>query len=123
MSSFAPEHLVVVSLWAEDVPAVVHFYRDVVGLRLLAHHPHPPAFDLGHGGHLAIVGGQPAFGREPGGSRFPALAFAVQDLDAAVEHLEGRGVELPWGVEKSATGRWVKFYDPAGNLVEFVQFG
>lgn len=122
MSSFAPDHLAVVSLWAEDVPTVVHFYRDVVGLRLLAHHHHPPAFALGHGCHLAIVEGQPAFGREPGGSRFPALAFAVEDLEAAVESLESHGVALPWGVEKSATQRWVKFYDPAGNLIEFVEF-
>jgi hypothetical protein len=69
------------------------------------------------------VEGQPAFAREPGGSRFPALAFAVKDLGEAVEHLEGCGVELPWGVEARARERWVKFFDPAGNLIEFVQFG
>ena len=37
-------HLAVISLWAEDVPAAAHFYRDVIGLKLLPHHagdPHP----------------------------------------------------------------------------------
>ena len=122
MSSFAPDRLAVVSLPAGDVTASVHFYRDVVGLRLLAHHGHVPAFDLGHGCHLVIVKGEPAVAEGPGGSRFPALAFAVQDLAAAMEHLERHDVELPWGVEAAATARWVKFYDPAGNLVELAQF-
>ncbi len=34
--------LVVVSLWAENVSAMVHFYRDVVGLSLSEHHHDPP---------------------------------------------------------------------------------
>jgi hypothetical protein len=50
------------------------------------------------------------------------LAFAVNNLAEAIEHLESYNVELPWGVEAGATERWVKFYDPAGNLIEFVQF-
>jgi catechol 2,3-dioxygenase-like lactoylglutathione lyase family enzyme len=123
MPSFTPEHIAVVSLWAKDVPALVHFYQDVVGLPLLAHHDHLPAFDLGHGLCLVIIHGQPAFALEPGGSRFPVLAFAVKDLAEAVAHLGRHGVELPWGVEAGATERWVKFYDPAGNLIEFAQFG
>lgn len=122
MPSFTPSHAVVVSLWAEDVPTLVRFYRDVVGLPLVAHHGHRPAFDLGHGLYLVIVEGQPAFALEPGGSRFPVLAFAVKDLTEAVEHLRSHDVALPWGVEAGATERWVKFYDPAGNLIEFAQF-
>jgi catechol 2,3-dioxygenase-like lactoylglutathione lyase family enzyme len=122
MSSFRPEHAAVVTLWAEDVPALVSFYRDVVGLPRLAHHHHPPAFDLGHGLALAIVEGQPAHAREPRGSRFPMLAFSVSDLAEAVEQLRRHEVDLPWGIEAAATGRWVKFYDPAGNLIEFAEF-
>jgi catechol 2,3-dioxygenase-like lactoylglutathione lyase family enzyme len=123
MAPFTPGRIVVVSLWAQDVGALAHFYRDVVGLPLVAHHDRRPAFDLGHGLHLAIVEGQPAFAREPGGSRFPVLAFAVRDLAEAMEHLADRGVELPWGVEVGATARWVKFHDPAGNLIEFAELG
>jgi glyoxylase I family protein len=122
MSSFKPGHVVVISLRAQDVPATAHFYRDVLGLRLLPHHDHRPAFDLGDGSHLVIIQGQPVPSQDSGPSRFPLIAFAVEDLDDAVAHLQAHGVELPWGIEVSEEARWVMFYDPAGNLIEFVQF-
>lgn len=121
MLPFAPDHVAVVSLWAENVPLLTHFYRDVVGLPLLAHHGHRPHFDLGHGLYLVIVEGRPAPAQEPGGTRFPVLAFAVSNLVEAIQNLERHNVELPWGVEAGSTESWVKFYDPAGNLIEFVQ--
>jgi hypothetical protein len=93
-----------------------------VGLPLLAHHDHRPHFDLGRGLYLVIVEGQPAPAQAQGGTRFPVLAFAVNNLAEATKHLDSHNVELPWGVEAGATERWVKFYDPAGNLIEFVQF-
>jgi catechol 2,3-dioxygenase-like lactoylglutathione lyase family enzyme len=122
MSPFKPERLAVVSLWAEDVPATVHFYRHIIGLPLLPHHAHPPAFELGPGEYLAIVEGQPAFAREPGGSRFPVLAFAVRDLDEAVEHLLRHDIEPVQGTETGPPERWIRIYDPAGNLIELAQF-
>jgi catechol 2,3-dioxygenase-like lactoylglutathione lyase family enzyme len=120
--SFRPEHAAVVSLRGEDVPALVNFYRDVVGLPMLAHHHHAPAFDLGRGLTLVIVQGRPASAGEPRGSRFPVLAFSVKDLAVAIEQLERHDIDLPYGIEAGATTRWVKFYDPAGNLIEFVRF-
>jgi len=122
MSPFRPEQLAIVSLWAEDVPTTVRFYRHVVGLSLLPHHDHLPAFELGPGQYLAIVEGLPALAQEPGRSRFPVLAFAVRDLDEAVQHLQSYDVELVEGIETGASERWIRFYDPAGNLIEFVQF-
>ncbi|MGD2039499.1 MAG: VOC family protein [Anaerolineae bacterium] len=122
MSPFRPEQLAIVSLWAEDLPTTVHFYRHVVGLPLLPHHDHPPAFDLGSGQYLAIVEGQPAFAQEPARSRFPVLAFSVRDLDEAVQHLQNHNIELVAGIETGASQRWIRFYDPAGNLIELVQF-
>jgi catechol 2,3-dioxygenase-like lactoylglutathione lyase family enzyme len=121
MPAFEPGQLLVVSLRAEDVPATVHFYRDVVGLSLLPHHGSRPAFALGHGCHLVIVRGQSPHVPDPEHAHFPAIAFAVADLDVAVEHLEDHGVELPWGIESGESTRWVIFRDPAGNLVEFAQ--
>jgi catechol-2,3-dioxygenase len=122
MTPFKPARLAVVALRAEDVHATALFYRDVLGLSLLPHHGQRPAFDLGHGACLVIVQGRPEgfeAGRE---TRFPAIAFAVHDLDAAVSHLQDHQVDLPWGVEAEAGSRWVQFLDPAGNLVELVQF-
>ncbi len=120
-SHFQAGRLVIIGLRAEDVPTAVHFYQDVIGLRLLPHHDHRPAFDLGNGTYLAIVKGRPAPEQEAGESPFPAVTFAVEDLDQAVAHLQAHGVDLPWGVVQGERQRWVLFRDPAGNLVEFVQ--
>ena len=113
--------LAVVTLWAEDVAAAVHFYRDVIGLKLLMHDRQRPHFDLG-GIYLVILQGRPVPPLDPVPARFPVVAFAVDDLDATVEHLRTQRVELPWGVEEDADSRWVMFYDPAGNLIELAQF-
>jgi catechol 2,3-dioxygenase-like lactoylglutathione lyase family enzyme len=114
--------LAVVSLWADDVAAATHFYRDVIGLRLLPHQPGRPHFDL-HGTYLTILKGRPvpAQGAEP--ERFPVVAFAVEDLNAAVARLRAHRVDLPWGIEQDEHSRWAMFYDPAGNLIEMVEFG
>ena len=113
--------LAVVSILAEDVPTTAHFYRDAIGLRLLPHHGEHPHFELG-GIYLTIVKGRPAPAQTPVSHRFPLVAFAVEDLDAAIERLRVHYVELPWGIEEDTNSRWVMFHDPAGNLIELVQF-
>jgi catechol 2,3-dioxygenase-like lactoylglutathione lyase family enzyme len=113
--------LAVVSIWAEDVSATAHFYRDVVELLLLEHHGDIPHFDL-NGVYLTILKGRPIPVKDAVPARFPLLAFAVDNLDAAVVRLNVHRVELPWGIEKDGVSRWVMFHDPAGNLIELVQF-
>jgi len=113
--------LAIVCLWSEDVPTAVHFYRDVIGLRLVGHHDDRPHFDLG-GIYLAILKGKPMPAQDPTPPRFPILALAVDDLDAAVDRLRAHQVELPWGIEEDADTRWVMFHDPAGNLIELAHF-
>ena len=113
--------IAVISLWAENVPAAVHFYRDVVGLPLLAHFEGDrPHFDLG-GPILTIICGRPALPPDPE-PRFPVVAFSIPDLDAAMEKLQTHEVNLPWGVESNASSRWVMFRDPEGNLIELAEF-
>jgi catechol 2,3-dioxygenase-like lactoylglutathione lyase family enzyme len=113
--------LAVVSLWAEDVPATAHFYRDVIGLRRLAHHGDRPHFDL-DGVYLVILKGRPVPAQDSLPSRFPVVAFAVDDLDAAVDRLRAHQVDLPWGIAEDTDARWTMFHDPAGNLIELVDF-
>lgn len=112
--------LAVVSLWAEDVALSVHFYRDVLGLKLLPHHAGRPHFDL-DGVYLTILKGRPVPAREADPARFPLLAFSVANLDSLVDRLHAHRVETPWGIESDGTSRWVMFNDPAGNLIELVQ--
>lgn len=111
----------VVSLWAEDIPKTAHFYRDVIGLRLMPHHGDRPHFDLG-GIYLVLVKGQPAKRQADSPDNFPVLAFAVEDLESSMEGLRTHGVDLPWGIEQGEGTRWIKFHDPAGNLIELVEF-
>jgi catechol 2,3-dioxygenase-like lactoylglutathione lyase family enzyme len=121
MSQINPSSLFVYSLWATDLPVTAHFYRDVIGLRLIPHHGGRVAFELGNGEHLVILQGQPVPVGDAQTDPFPAIAFQVDDLDKAVEILQAHGVSLPWGVEEDETARWVMFYDPAGNLIELAQ--
>jgi catechol-2,3-dioxygenase len=114
-------HIAVVSLWAENVPATTHFYRDVIGLSIMPHHAGDRSYFNLDGCTLTIVRGRPALPPDPE-PRFPVVAFSIPDLDKAVERLRLHSVDLPWGVETNATGRWVMFHDPAGNLVELVEF-
>ena len=113
--------LAVVTLWAEDVAKTTQFYRDVIGLKLLMRDQHRPHFDLG-GSYLVILKGRSVPPLNPIPARFPIIAFAVDDLDATIEHLRAHHVDLPWGIEEDADSRWVMFHDPAGNLIELAYF-
>ena len=113
--------LTVVSLRAEDLPTTVYFYRDVIGLRLLPHHHPHPSFELENDVFLVIVQGHPNPTPVSEEEHFPAIAFAVDDLESTIEHLKSHNLALPWGVEELAGNRWVKFFDPSGNLIEIVQ--
>jgi len=114
--------LAVVTLWAEDVDQAADFYRSVLGLPLLTVDHGRPHFDLG-GAYLVILPGQPHKLEDSTRSRFPVLAFAVDDLDQIIHQLKSHGVEMPWGVEEDRDSRWVMFNDPGGNLLEIAKFG
>lgn len=112
------EDIAVITVWAKDVIAAVHFYKDVLGLELLPHHHGGrPHFKVG-GAYLTIMEGKPHPAEDAQPSRFPLMAFRVRDLDQAVSRLQAHGVDLPWGVEGQGDERWVMFSDPAGNLLE-----
>lgn len=113
--------LSVVSIWAEDVPELVHFYRDVVGLRLKTHHGGQPHFDLS-GVNLVLLKGKPLPAQDASPSQFPIFALQVDDLNDEITRLNAHGIDLPWEVEKGPGTRWIMFHDPAGNLIEYVEF-
>ena len=114
--------LAVVTLWGEDVERMTDFYQNVLGLPLLMVDRGRPHFDLG-GGYLTILKGQPHQAQDSDLSRFPVIAFAVDDLHAAIHRLKSQGVDMPWGAEEDSDSRWVMFYDPGGNLIEVAMIG
>jgi catechol 2,3-dioxygenase-like lactoylglutathione lyase family enzyme len=121
MAPCRPSHVVVYGLWADDLRGAARFYRDVIGLEPLSHHGDRPAFALGGGSHLVLIKGRPTVHAGEDAHPFPAIAFAVEDLDGAIAHLKALGIEMPWGVECGPRARWVKLCDPAGNLIELAE--
>ena len=114
--------LAVVRLWAEDVQEMSDFYQNVIGLRLVTIDRGRPHFDFG-GGYLAILPGQPYRMQDSQQSRFPILAFAVDDLHPVTHPLKTHHIDMPWGIEEDQDSRWVMFYDPGGNLIEVAMLG
>jgi catechol 2,3-dioxygenase-like lactoylglutathione lyase family enzyme len=114
-------------LYSDDVPALVAFYGDVVGLTAIdPPDDHSAAFRLEDGNVLLVF--DPNRTARPG--RFvPAhgttgdshLAFKVDDLDLCADDLRSRVIEIEREISWPRGGRSVYVRDPAGNSVEFVE--
>jgi catechol-2,3-dioxygenase len=118
-------------LIVNDVPRAAEFYEEVVGLEpfsrtgdewawFLAGEPDTDQRIAVHKGSLLFEEHSP----HPEGHRFGNIHFALhvprERLEAAVEHVRSKGVEV-YGPEDF---EWMKaiayyFYDPDGNLLEF----
>lgn len=111
-----------VSLSVEDQSRAVTFYRDVLGLPLIAEFGLLAFFDV-EGVRLLVTP------REEGASGNSVLYFAVDDIHATKATLEERGVHFvdePHRIFDDATGvfgepghsEWMTFFqDPEGNLL------
>ena len=114
-------HHVSVNTHERSLDDVVAFYRDVLGLAD-ADRPDIP----GVPGHWHAVGDQqlhvvaapPAgTGIDPTGNHY---CMAVDDLDAAIAELEGRGIDVLRAVQGEGIVQvWI--LDPAGNTIELQQ--
>ena len=114
-----------------DVSAAIAFYRDNFGFSEVMHPA--PAFAMLSRGDLRLVlsapGGGPGGGQampdgsipEPGGwNRFP---IEVNDLQAAVSALRGKGVTFRNEIVAGVGGRQILAEDPSGNLIELFEPG
>lgn len=109
--------LVEVVLYAREMQAQVEFYRDVMGLRVTYpegvedyRHENWVTFDTG-GCVLALHSG----GARRIGEGMPRIVFGVDDIQAAREYLQQKGVRL--GIPRQApSGQWIcDGDDPEGN--------
>ena len=108
------------ALWAEDFDSVLHFYENILGLKLISHHGDVPQFKVGDG-LLVLVKGKlpPAIDAFP--EDFPLIAFETNNLDKIVEILTIEHVDIENSIEERRDSRWIKLRDPAGNLIEIVE--
>lgn len=106
-----------VSINVADVEAALSFYTDVLGLTERGDRPDfgfPGAWLDAGGQQLHLIGGSVP---KAEGQHF---ALGVADLDATVEELRGRGVQVG-DPSPVGTGRQAFVVDPSGNLVELHQ--
>ena len=113
-----------VSVIVSDTGRALHFYRDVLGLRVDGERP-----DLGYPGAWLQIAGQqihllelpnpdPDSGRPQHVGRDRHLALTVVDLDALASALDVAEI----GYTRSRSGRRALFCrDPDGNGLEFVE--
>ncbi len=104
--------------------ATATFYQDILGLRRVGSSTDPYICDT-DGTFIVIMEGNLEQPRDPK-RRWPMFALSVPDLDKSVKKITDTGVEFPWGIEEYGTpnpsSRYVMFYDPAGNLIELVEW-
>ena len=117
------EFLSAVLLVSNDVERLVDFYRDVVGIALESEehgdtHRHYGC-ELGDL-HFAI---HPASNFKEGGHETGSvrLAFTVFDMDAFVERVTAKGVELVYPPRNMGFATMTELRDPDGNHIEFTQ--
>lgn len=103
-----------VSINVDDVDAALGFYTEVLGLSRRDDRP-----ELGIDGAWLDAGGQQVhLIRAPVPQNLGQhFAVKVDDIDASVAELRGRGIEVS-GPSVVGTGRQAFLQDPSGNVVE-----
>jgi catechol 2,3-dioxygenase-like lactoylglutathione lyase family enzyme len=113
-------------LATQDAARALTFFRDVLGLALLADEPAALVFDSG--GTMLRVTRVKQVVPAP----YTVLGWRVADLSAAVRDLASRGVHFERfvGMEQDPSGVWTSpsgakvawFKDPDGNVLSLTQF-
>jgi catechol 2,3-dioxygenase-like lactoylglutathione lyase family enzyme len=122
--------LVETAVYSDDLQQAERFYRDILGLRLLAKEEDRHVFfQVGESDVLLVFRAQATLevGRLPAhGCRGPghfAMGIAADDLDAQRDWLLAHGVAIEHEQSWPLGGHSLYFRDPAGNSVELITPG
>jgi len=96
-------------IFTENIPALDHFYQDVIGLAVLGREKGWVEFDAG-ACRLALHHGKPVIGRRP-----PKLVFFAADVAAARAMLMKRGAAPMSEIQSTAAFDMCDGKDPDGN--------
>jgi [ribosomal protein S5]-alanine N-acetyltransferase len=118
-SGLQPKGIAWVGLFAMNQPALVRFYRDVVGLRVLEGDDDCCIFDAGGGALFEVWGrGTASVSRKSPQEQSMLVGFLVDDLDTAVAALQAKGLAADSKIDSYLGTRWVYYTDPEGNRFE-----
>lgn len=111
-----------VVLYVKDVERSVHFYRDILGFRMIAHAPRMALFSSGRTHHelLLIETGQEPQSRKSYNGLYHIgfkIGDTVEELKAAHEDLIKAGVPIV-GLTDHYVTKSIYLLDPDGNELE-----
>jgi len=115
-----------IALAARDTRALVDWYREVLGFEVVWMNDKEPPAALIAGPDGAMIEVMPDNGtapvaHEPNDPGFRHLALRVSNFDAALAHLQARGVAFVGEPgEAGGGGRVLSFLDPEGNVLQIV---
>jgi catechol 2,3-dioxygenase-like lactoylglutathione lyase family enzyme len=124
------ERIVETAIYADDLAAAERFYREILGLALLAKESGRHVFfEAGESQVLLVFRAGttekgdhlPAHGAR--GAGHVAFGIAAEELDPWRDRLTKHNVEIEREENWPRGGRSLYFRDPAGNLVELVTPG
>jgi len=99
----------------QDKNRAVGFYHDTLGLEIDSHWgDRGVEFKLGSGLTLAVAD-TAAIGRSFAAHTAGAIALGVEDVDAAVQALQAKGVTFEGDIIDSGVCKMAFFNDPDGN--------
>jgi catechol 2,3-dioxygenase-like lactoylglutathione lyase family enzyme len=110
-----------VTVSVSNMDAAVHFYSEVLGLKLAYRFgDHWASVEIGKG---LTIGLHPASAESPAGRRGSMtigleLSGSIQD---AVRTLEAKGVKFAGPINEGKSGSFVSFEDPDGNRLYLAQ--
>jgi predicted enzyme related to lactoylglutathione lyase len=106
-----------VAVPAKDFDASVDFYGNVLGLPFVKRWGEMPGAEFQAGNLTIAIMDPTAFGQEFKPHSMP-LALQVDDVPAARERLEAKGVEFVSELIDSGVCHQALFLDPAGNVLD-----
>jgi predicted enzyme related to lactoylglutathione lyase len=106
-----------VAVPARDFDASMHFYGTVLGLPFVKRWGDMPGAEYQAGNLTLAIMDPTAFGQEFRPHSVP-IAFQVDDVPAAREQLEARGVTFVSDLIDSGVCHQAIFLDPAGNALD-----
>jgi predicted enzyme related to lactoylglutathione lyase len=102
----------------EDIERALDFYQNTLGFSVIKQDGSWAEIDA-NGLNIGLNGREPE-GAEAGGG--PVITFRTEaGLEAAVEDLKGRGVELPAEISEHEWGRVATFKDSEGNDLQLYE--
>jgi catechol 2,3-dioxygenase-like lactoylglutathione lyase family enzyme len=111
-----------------DVDAAIPFYRDLLGFKVDMHPA--PGFAALSRGELSLLLNRPGAGgagqampagQAPAPGGWNRIQLGVEDLEATVRELKGRGAKFRNEIVTGNGGKQILVEDPSGNPIELFQ--